>query len=245
MIKLKYFFCLLFLFISQSIFSQDLIKDVLKKVDKVNEELLNITSISDEEENKIGNKLDKEIKKDKKILKDYKFPINNIFNKIKKHTERKKINYSYSILKDKGFNAYAIAGGKVYLLSGLIDELRKAEELAFVIAHEIAHNELKHCIKKIQYSVITTGINPLLWNIVQLAYNIYHHPFSKEEELEADKLAVKLMKKAGYDKSGAISFFKILQQKEKKYKDNNKTPINDFISTHPDTEERIKRIIDM
>ncbi|MCS7054196.1 MAG: M48 family metallopeptidase [Ignavibacterium sp.] len=233
---------LIFLITSQIIYSQDLIKNILKTVDQVNQELLNITAPSDEEENKIGEQLDKEIMKDKKTVNDYKFQIKIIFDKIKKQTDRKKINYRYSIIKDKDFNAYTIAGGKVYLLTGLIDELEKEEELAFVIAHEIAHNELKHCIKKVQYAAKASEINPLLGNLVQIAYSIYHLPFSKEEELEADKRAVELMKKAGYDKEGAISFFKKLQQKEKQYRKENKTEENDFISTHPNTEERIKKI---
>jgi predicted Zn-dependent protease len=229
----------------QPTFCQDLIKNIFKTVDKINQELLNITAPTDEEENKIGEGLDKEIMKDKKSVKDYKFNIKQVFDKVKKHTERKKINYRYSIIKDEEFNAYAIAGGKVYLLTGLIDELDKEEELAFVIAHEIAHNELKHCIKKVQYAAISSEINPILGNLVQLAYSIYHLPFSKDEELEADKLAVELMKKAGYDKNGAISFFRKLQQKEKQYKKENKSDENDFISTHPQTEERIKKIEEM
>lgn len=227
---------------SQLVFSQDLIKSILKTADKINQELLNITAPSDEEENKIGEGLDKEIMKDKKTEKDYKFSIKKIFDNIKKHTQRKKINYRYSVIKDKDFNAYTIAGGKVYLLTGLIDELEKEEELAFVIAHEIAHNELKHCIKRIQYAAKASEINPLLGNLVQIAYNVYHLPFSQEEELEADKLAVELMKKAGYSKDGAISFFRKLQEKEKQYQKENKQSENDFLSTHPNTEERIKKI---
>lgn len=232
----------IFIITSHNIFAQDLIKKILKTADKINQELLNITAPTDEEENKIGEGLDKEILKDKKTVKDYKFPIKKIFDNIKKHTTRKKINYRYSILKVEQFNAYAIAGGKIYLLTGLIDDLEKEEELAFVIAHEIAHNELKHCIKRIQYAAKASQINPLLGNLVQVAYNIYHLPFSQEEELEADKLAVELMKKAGYNKDGAISFFKKLQAKEKQYEKENKQSQNDFISTHPNTKERIEKI---
>jgi len=223
-------------------YSQDLLKDLLKKADKINQEILNITAPTDEEENKIGENLHKKIVEGKKIIKEYKFDIKNIFEKIRTHTARKKINYSYTILKDKDVNAYAIAGGKIYLLSGLIDFLDSEDEIAFVIAHEIAHNELKHCIKRVQYSAMASEVNPALGDLVQIAYTVYNLPFSKEQELEADSLAIQLMKKSNYDKQGAISFFRKLQKLESKYNSEKRSELNDFISTHPNTEERIKKI---
>ena len=232
-----------FLMFSANLQAQDdLIKGILQGVDALNKQMLKITALSDEEENKIGDELDKKIMKDFDAGTEKHFNVKKIFEETKKHVTRKTINYRYSVLKDKTVNAFAIAGGKVYLLSGLLEELQTEDEVAFVIAHEIAHIELKHCVNKIQYSAIAAEIEPNLGEIVLLAYSIYSTPFSKYDEYEADDLGVELMQKAGYKKVGAIKFFEKLMELEKEYQQDKRDPLNDFISSHPTAENRIERI---
>ena len=114
--------------------------------------------------------------------------------------------------------------------------------MAFVLAHEIAHNELRHCIKRVQYAAIAESIDPNLGEIVEVAYEIYQMPFTKYDEFEADELGVRLMKQAGYDKEGAISFFIKLENLEKEYGIDNRDAVNDFISSHPTAKDRRERI---
>lgn len=236
------YLAILALFLSAELkYSQeDLIKGALDVIDIFNKKLLDITALSDEEENLIGDELHKMIIKDKKLLaKHKKFNVEKVFNKVKANVKRKNIKYEYAIMEDNVINAYAIAGGKVYLLTGLLDVIESEDELAFVIAHEIAHNEAKHCIHRIQYAVRASQIHPELGNVVMTAYDIYHLPFSKDDEFEADKIGVELMVKAGYNKKGAIAFFRRLQ---KMHNPNNNKEENDFLATHPNYEARIKRI---
>ena len=221
----------------------DILKDVIKEADKsLNQPLLKMTAISDEEENKIGSDTQNKILKDYKLGKTGKFQISEIFKRIKSITSRTKIKYEFKILESDDFNAFAIAGGKTFIFTKLIKELDNQDELAFLIAHEIAHNELKHCIKKIQYYVTTQKINPLLANVVQIAYNVYSTPFSQDQEYAADDLGVKLMIKAGFKKDGAISFFSKLAKIEQKYKVDKRDALNDFISSHPTADKRKERI---
>ncbi len=243
-ISLKLFLLslLIVIFSQIELSAQDLIRDILKKVDAVNQQLLNITAVSDEEENKIGEELDKKIMKELKTGKERKFDVKKIFEKIKTHLERKKINYSYSIIENKDVNAFAIAGGKIYLLTGLLDHLESEDEIAFVIAHEFAHIELKHCINRVQYSAIASKIDPTLGDIVQAAYLIYTMPFSQQQEYEADDKGAELMLKAGYKIDGAVSFFDKLEKLEKKYGIEKRDELNDFISSHPTAKDRKERI---
>lgn len=225
-----------------NIVGQDLIKDILKNVDAINQQLLNITALSDEEENQIGKDLDAKISREFKAGKEKKFDVKKIFNLIKKKLSRNKINYRYSVVEVNDVNAFAIAGGKIFICTELLKFLDNEDELAFVIAHELAHIELKHCIKRVQYAAIASGVDPLIGTLVQVAYSIYSTPFSKYEEFEADELGVKLMQKAGYNKKGAISFFEKLKALEQQYGVDKRDELNDFISSHPTSEERKERI---
>ena len=228
---------------SQYIFAQEgLFKDLIKTADKLNQVLLDLTEVSDEEENQVGEELDKEIMKKSKATSTEKWDIKKVWNDVLKQVSRKKIKYSYKVIKEKDVNAYAIAGGKIYINTELLDFIKSKDELAFVIAHELAHIELKHCIRRIQHGVNASKIDPTLGVVVQVAYNTYRLPFNKYEEYEADSLGVVMMMKAGYSKQGAIDFFTKLAELEKKYNADKRDPVNDFISTHPFANKRKEKI---
>jgi len=223
----------------------DLIKDLLKTADILNETLLDMTALTDDEENAIGKEMDKQISQDLRFTKERKFDLKKIFKKLVKYANRKDINYNYKIVKTDEVNAYAIAGGYMYVNTGILDFLDNENEMAFVLAHEISHNEKKHCIKRVQYAALASSVDPSFGEIVQLAYNMYTTPFSKYDEFEADENGVMLMEKAGYDKSGAVSFFDKLEKLEKEYGIDQRDAVNDFISSHPTAKERREKVLKM
>jgi predicted Zn-dependent protease len=223
----------------------DLVNELLKTANILNETLLEVTALTDEEENAIGEELDKQISEELRFTREKKFNIKRIFNNLVKYVERTKINYNYKIVRTDEVNAYAIAGGNMYINTGILDFLDDENEIAFVIAHEISHNELRHCIKRVQYAVLASSVDPSFGEIVQTAYGIYSMPFSKYDEFEADENGVKIMLQAGYDKSGAVSFFKKLEELEKEYGADERDALNDFISSHPTARERRDRVINL
>jgi predicted Zn-dependent protease len=220
----------------------DFLKKLLKTADVLNETLLEVTALSDEEENSIGIELDKQISEDLRVVKERKFNLKKIFKNIMRYVDRTNINYGYKVVETDEVNAYAIAGGRMFFNTGILDFLDTEDEIAFVMAHEIAHNELRHCIKRVQYAAIAASIDPSFGEIVQVAYGIYSMPFTKYDEYEADELGVWLMKKAGYDKKGAASFFTKLEELEKEYGIDQRDAVNDFISSHPTARERRERV---
>jgi predicted Zn-dependent protease len=247
-ISLMGFILLLILFNPAQIKAQedgDIIQDLLKTADILNETILDVTALSDEEENAVGKELDKQISNDLRFTKERKFNLKKIFNNLIKYVERTKINYNYKVVQTDEVNAYAIAGGNMYINTGILDFLDNENEIAFVIAHEISHNELRHCIKRVQYAVLASSVDPTFGDIVQTAYGIYSMPFSKYDEFDADENGVSLMLKAGYDKSGGVSFFEKLEELEKEYGMDQRDALNDFISSHPTARERRDRVINM
>jgi predicted Zn-dependent protease len=119
----KHFIFIVFLFsilITRANFAQnDLIKDILQTANVLNETLLDLTTLSDEEENIVGDELDKQISKDLRIAKERKFNLNRIFNKLIQHITRTEINYSYKVVETDEVNDYAIAGGRMYINTGI------------------------------------------------------------------------------------------------------------------------------
>lgn len=240
--KNKLIVFLVFIFSSASFAQDDIIEELLDAANILNQTVLELTALSDEEENSIGEELDKEISRDLRITRERKFNIKRIFNNLLRHTKRDKINYRYKVVATEDVNAYAIAGGQIYINTGLFDFLDTEDEIAFVIAHEFSHNELKHCIKRIQYAAIASSIDPTIGEIVRVAYGIYSMPYNKYDEFEADENGVLMMEKAGYNRKGAESFFDKLYELEKKYGVENRDELNDFISTHPTSLERKRRV---
>lgn len=223
----------------------DLLNELLKTADILNETLLEVTALSDEEENSIGIELEKQISKDLRIVKERKFNLKKIFRDLTGYVDRTSLNYGYKVVETDEVNAYAIAGGRMFINTGILEFLETEDEIAFVMAHEIAHNELRHCIKRVQYAAIASSIDPSFGEIVQLAYGIYSMPFTKYDEYEADELGVWLMEKAGYDKRGAVSFFEKLEELEKEYGIDQRDAVNDFISSHPTARDRRERVKNM
>ena len=243
LLKTVFLSLMIFCFGSTAIRSQDdLLKELLNTADILNETLLEVTALSDEEENSIGVELDKQISQNLKIVKERKFNLKRIFKNMMRYIDRTNINYGYKVVETDEVNAYAIAGGRMFFNTGILDFLETEDEIAFVMAHEIAHNELRHCIKRVQYAAIASSIDPSFGEIVQLAYGIYLMPFTKYDEYEADELGVWLMKKAGYDKQGAVDFFTKLEELEKEYGIDKRDAVNDFISSHPTARARRDRV---
>ncbi|GAB1442766.1 hypothetical protein MASR2M39_16020 [Ignavibacteriales bacterium] len=200
---------------------------------------LNILDISEAEENDIGIALATEIESGMKTGSTKKWDVKKIFNKVVKNVSRKNIKYSYKIVSDKEVNAFAIAGGKVYINTGLLDFVESEDELAFVIAHELAHIDKKHCINKIKLTYIAGKVNVTLAMLVDAMKSVYDVPFNKYDEFEADDFGVKMMQKAGFNKKGGIDFFKRLAVY---FAESKRDPINDFVASHPLSLERAKRI---
>lgn len=96
-------------------------------------------------------------------------------------------------------NAYAALGGEIYILAGLLRDVDSPEELAGVIAHEMAHQKERHVLQGIFSSLIIGG-NSLPDTFFKIA-------FTKGEEHEADVLGLNRLKAAKIDAFGYFHFF--------------------------------------
>ncbi len=98
----------------------------------------------------LGKKVCEEIEKECKPLDDKQAVarLNTIANWIAPLTQRPDVTYHCKVLNSRDINAESIPGGYIYVTKGLLDAVESDDELAGVLAHEIAHNSLYHVMKK-------------------------------------------------------------------------------------------------
>lgn len=142
---------------------------------------------------------------------------------------------------DTIYNAFCTPGGYIYLFTGLIKFVESEDELAGVIAHEIAHGDLRHSTDQMTKSygirLITRfllgGDSDLLTN---LGINLLGLKFSRSDEEEADLAAVQYLSETRYHPALFANFFKRIEKMDQG------AETFQFLSTHPNPENRVEKI---
>lgn len=146
------------------------------------------------------------------------------------------------IKNDTVLNAFCTPGGYIYFYTGLIKFLDHDAQFAGVMGHEMAHAAERHSTEQmtkaygIQMLVaIVLGQNPnmLAQMAVDIASGLASLAFSRDAEYESDELSVKYLYETTYDARGVAGFFEKM--------DSSEYP-PEFLSTHPNPENRIDRI---
>lgn len=163
----------------------------------------------DDKERSIGASVAAQVEKEFTFLPDVDVNerVEGILKRIAAVCDRKDIIYTIHVVDEDEVNAFSLPGGYVYLYKGLIDRVSDDDELAGVIAHEVAHVTAKHSMKRLQGSygalvltgaAIATGEGALAAGADLSATSLLLRN-SREDEFEADRLAVKYMKLAGFN----------------------------------------------
>ena len=163
--------------------------------------------------------------------------------------------YYVAVLDSDEINAMATPGGHILITRGLLKCTSNEEELASIIAHEIAHIQKQHSISAIK----TSRFKDLSLNVASLAINesdndevkqmmsvfgdsvddvvssLVLNGFSQEQEFEADAYALELLNNAGYNPHSIVNMLKTLEQNQANHK-------RGFVKTHPEPKKRIKKI---
>jgi predicted Zn-dependent protease len=149
------------------------------------------------------------------------------------------------VLSSKEVNAWCMAGGKIAVYTGLIEQLKPSDdELAAVIGHEMGHALREHVREQASRQMgeqLALGVVGAVLNVPDIVQQLaptvldvtFNLPHSRAQESEADRVGVELAARAGYDPRAAIS----LWQKMAKL-GGAKPP--QILSTHPSDEARLK-----
>lgn len=159
---------------------------------------------------------------------------------------REEFNWTVTIIKDdETLNAFATPGGYIYVYTGLIKYLNNADALSGVMAHEIAHADLRHTSRTLQKQYgVSLLLSVLLGNdassleqiVAQIAGTAAGLSFSRDYENEADMQSVEYLSAAPYACNSAAYFFEKLEA------EGEGAGVPEFLSTHPSPENRISDI---
>jgi len=129
----------------------------------------------------------------------------------------RKLPYEFRVINDSTPNAWALPGGKISINRGLLVELKNEAELAAVLAHEVVHAAARHSAQAIergvflQGAVIATGValggsdyRELGVQGANLAAQLTHQKYGRDDESEADLYGIRYMVRAGYDPAAAV-----------------------------------------
>jgi predicted Zn-dependent protease len=160
-----------------------------------------------------------------------------------------KWDWEVNVEKSDQVNAYCMPGGKIMVLSGLVEKLNATDdELGAVIGHEIAHALREHGRERMSQAYVQQfGLQALASLVTgsaggaavqaagmgsQLFFSL---PNGREQEREADKMGLELAARAGYNPDAAVTLWQKMSAQSK-----NAPP--EFFSTHPASENRIAEL---
>ena len=178
--------------------------------------------------------------------------VNQLGRWISLQSARPALPWTFAVLDDAGFNAFAAPGGYVFVTRGLIDRVADESELAGILAHEINHVVGKHHLKAMQKTaragLLTQALasqigsggssaDAIKAQMLSLGREIYSKGLDQADEFEADRNALTLSARAGFDPYGLVS---VLQQLRGTSADNPAFALQ--LSTHPATPLRLDQI---
>ncbi len=183
------------------------------------------------------------------------FNIQQMVDGLSRVTERPSLSYRAFLIPDKDPNAAALADGRVYLTTGMLQYLAsrgsRDSELAFILGHELAHTVAQHLVKRYQQlqheqmmlSVVELGaavatrnqgsqgqqLGGVVKDIAGLVTDVINSGYSQDQELEADQLGARYLIRAGYNPWTVLPFMQDFERFDVG---------GIFLRTHPDMATR-------
>jgi len=219
-------------------------------VDEIgNRKVAHKSIISEEKEIAIGKQYSVEIERSAKLLTDP--VINEYVNRVAQNVARNsdlKIPLTVKVIDDPSINAFALPGGFLYVNTGLLMAAEEEDQVAGVVAHEIAHVAARHWASQMtkmtfaQYAMIPLIFVPMSYPVYMGVMEAYMQgvplaflKFNRGAEAEADYLGIQYMYKAGYDPNSYVAFFGKVMEEERRMPGS----MPQVFMDHPPTGDRI------
>jgi hypothetical protein len=183
---------------------------------EMEKELREATKVTDDEENRIGRRLEAALPKDRSMVGKWDLPadvaryghyVSELVTVLAKGRSRRGIEYRIHLVHSPDFNAGALPGGVLMINTGALEgdeAVHDEAELAAVLGHEISHVEKRHTLAAYQYAKALFGGD----TEAQVAMRILTTPISSQYEIEADENGLRLAIEAQYDPQGAVELWR-------------------------------------
>jgi len=159
-----------------------------------------------------------------------------ILHRLEAASPEKRIDFRVAIQANREANAFAAPGGLIVVYTGLIEQADSAEEVAGVLAHEMAHAANRHSMRQLIYA---SGLLPLMGLLIgqpdasalfQNLGRLSELKFSRTQEEDADRAGFDALTRAGISTEGMARFFDRLARAD--------GAAPSFFSTHPSSDDR-------
>ena len=214
--------------------------------------LRSVNVLTTEDELALGAEFHREIAEEAEFYEDEAVVayVQDLTDKLAAVCQRREIDYKAHVVVSDEINAFAVPGGYLYVNLGLIRAAENESELAGVIGHEIGHVVARHGAKHLtqQLGLVallglvhgedSSRLEEVVGAVVAVGGQGLMLKYSREDELESDALGVRNLCDARMDSSGLAGFFgKLLEESGR-----GEPRLLRLLSTHPPTEERIRRV---
>ena len=159
--------------------------------------------------------------------------------------------YSFTVANYREINAFALPGGPVWINRGVLQMATSESQVAGVLAHEIAHIAQRHAAAQITKGIFANLglglLGALLGNsggaaaaqaAAGLGANLWFLKFSRDDEAEADRVGLRILRRAGWDGRGMTELFEMLQREQGR----NPASVDVFFSSHPAPRDRLQAL---
>ena len=160
--------------------------------------------------------------------------------------------FRFHYVAQPGFvNAFALPGGHVYFGQGLLALMDSEDQLAAVLGHESAHIDRYHCAERVQTEARLRKLQlGIVGAVLQIPLAVFQAGYTKNQELEADRVGLELAARAGYSPMGMIRLFEKMQAMDRRPARAPETPqeeaaqvvfqtMGGYFRSHPYPAERI------
>jgi predicted Zn-dependent protease len=214
--------------------------------------------LNNTDEARIGHAIMRDIRNSGQVVEDPLVTeyLNDVGSRIAAQTNEGQHSFTFFAVQDERINAFALPGGYIGIHTGLLEASRNEDELAGVLAHEVAHVTQRHIARAIhansRQSILTTammlgaiivaaagGSGDAVQGAVAVAQGTALQQqinFTRSNEYEADRVGIAALADAGFDPYGMASFFDILSRQQTTSPEM-RAP--EFMRTHPVTTARV------
>jgi len=175
--------------------------------------------------------------------------INDIGHRVAAFANEGGQKFTFFVVDEPSINAFALPGGYIGVHTGLIEATRDEDELAGVLAHEVAHVTQRHIARAIHASSRQSILSTALMlgaivaaaagaggDVVQGAMSVAQGSsaqqqinFTRSNEYEADRVGIEALAEAGFDPLGMATFFEIISRGTRPVE----ARVPEFLRTHP------------
>jgi predicted Zn-dependent protease len=213
--------------------------------------------LSKSEEARIGRAIMRSIRASGKLVEDPLITeyINEVGHRLSAQVNEGDHEFTFFVVDDPNINAFALPGGFVGVHTGLLQATRSEDELAGVLAHEIAHVTQRHIARAVhanqRQSILSTAIMlgailagaagagaDAMQGAIAVAQGTAAQQqinFTRGNEYEADRVGIAALADAGFNPQGMASFFEVISSNTRPIE----SRVPEFLRTHPVSSARI------